>query len=915
LRYRSIGIKHLSTTGLKRLVSILSIILILATLTPAIYSPLKAIASLPSSELPGIFPPSIYRNAEHVHTIDEASVSNHYYSTNVKGYDSLYFAYQSNPTTTSNLASGSPIDDPGFESGIPSADWTQEASGTFASGFPKVERSTAQQSDGTSSLHLSSKSSASSFAWAGVTQTPTHRLPLSSQLTVGYKIFPVSLTSTTSQADSEIQVRFRLLYWDSSTSFPSIVFVYKDNPSDSVGFTNNTDSVYLIRQANFNQWNTVTENLTEIAEAAGWAFGPDFTADQAVNSIQLRAYTKNNAQAEVYFDTITKNTIRTPAEVYGIQANQLSKWSNPSLRLLPGEEPTGASNLFGLNIPPSKFFLSSTASNGPLTDVNTLHNNGLYAGLAHPFQTSSQLSNALSGNFPVDMIDIYGNQGAPYITDTQVWDDYLNKGIIAMATATPNVHAPSGVSRMNTDAHAIYTFADPSASEQDQLENMALGRSFIESVSVGGGSTSTTPMILYFSAANDKIPMGRYPIIVDPNTNTADLHVIITNIPASPAVNLVIKPDGKAIGAITVSLPAGVAKYDNTFSLPLPDSYTYFRYEIQEASTGKALAFSQPLIFAKTASPIHSGFWTAIAPPTKSAALDLPATSVSFDTVNKVLTEQVQVRSAGGVTLPQGDGQQATVRIFIPDGMFTGDQFTSSPSGTFDSTTRILTISPTVRSAAPTTITVSGTGSPPPPPPPPQLPYHYEPFIALSGTNFTDRASTPQLQLAKFSVGSWFLTSKDHTTVGHIVNKGGSGSETAGRNMNYGIWMSASEQIQGGFETSTGVDNYVTSPLKYNDGKWHYAVVTYDASAAASPAVRLYIDGALVGTKATTDVPDTGSTQPVRIGANSRTPDGFFTGNADEIRVWDRQLTAQEVQNAYANGQFADPQAVLYVPS
>ena len=68
---------------------------------------------------------------------------------------------------------------------------------------------------------------------------------------------------------------------------------------------------------------------------------------------------------------------------------------------------------------------------------------------------------------------------------------------------------------MNTDSYAIYTFANPSATVNSQLESMAMGNNFIETVSIGGGSTSTTPMVLY-SSENDAVPMGRYPIIVDP---------------------------------------------------------------------------------------------------------------------------------------------------------------------------------------------------------------------------------------------------------------------------------------------------------------------------------------------------------------------------------------------------------------
>ena len=42
--------------------------------------------------------------------------------------------------------------------------------------------------------------------------------------------------------------------------------------------------------------------------------------------------------------------------------------------------------------------------------------------------------------------------------------------------------------------------------------------------------------------------------------------------------------------------------------------------------------------------------------------------------------------------------------------------------------------------------------------------------------------------------------------------------------------MNSGEQIKDGFETSSGADQYVTSPGTYNNGQWHYAVVTNDGS-------------------------------------------------------------------------------------
>ena len=71
-----------------------------------------------------------------------------------------------------------------------------------------------------------------------------------------------------------------------------------------------------------------------------------------------------------------------------------------------------------------------------------------------------------------------------------------------------------------------------------------------------------------------------------------------------------------------------------------------------------------------------------------------------------------------------------------------------------------------------------------------------------------------------------------------IVNKGGIGSDSSGNNMNYGLWMTSTEKVQAGFETSSGSDRMVTSPNSYNNGQWHHGVVTFDGS-----ILRLYVDG------------------------------------------------------------------------
>ena len=189
--------------------------------------------------------------------------------------------------------------------------------------------------------------------------------------------------------------------------------------------------------------------------------------------------------------------------------------------------------------------------------------------------------------------------------------------------------------------------------------------------------------------------------------------------------------------------------------------------------------------------------------------------------------------------------------------------------------------------------------------------YHYSPSLSLSGSNYQDVASTSALQLGQFSVAAWFKTSINFGTNGYIVNKGGIGSDSAGQNMNYGIWMTSAERLQAGFEAVGGADHFVTSANTYNDGQWHYAVVTYSGS-----TLILYVDGQQVGTKTTSGAsPETSGTKPVRVGANSRiTPPGnFFTGEVDEIRVWNDDLTTQQITDAFSGSSFNTAEQVTYL--
>ena len=78
----------------------------------------------------------------------------------------------------------------------------------------------------------------------------------------------------------------------------------------------------------------------------------------------------------------------------------------------------------------------------------------------------------------------------------------------------------------------------------------------------------------------------------------------------------------------------------------------------------------------------------------------------------------------------------------------------------------------------------------------------------------------------------------------------------------------------------------------------------------------MYIDGIAVTSKSVAgSSPESSGTKPVRVGANSRvTPPGnFFTGEVDEVRIWNDDLTAQQVANAFAGYSFTTTSQKLYL--
>jgi hypothetical protein len=178
--------------------------------------------------------------------------------------------------------------------------------------------------------------------------------------------------------------------------------------------------------------------------------------------------------------------------------------------------------------------------------------------------------------------------------------------------------------------------------------------------------------------------------------------------------------------------------------------------------------------------------------------------------------------------------------------------------------------------------------------------------IEFSGVNYADVVNSHDINLNSFTVSVWFNTNMNVTGEiddAFLINKGGSGTDREGFNLNYGLWLDNREQVSGGFETSTGDNYYLKSPESYADGVWHNAILTFDDELHL---LKLYVNGLEVATTTTKIgiTPDTTGKQSIRLGANSLVEkegkiNGNYTGQLDNIQVWDYAFTKEQVADLF----------------
>ncbi len=101
----------------------------------------------------------------------------------------------------------------------------------------------------------------------------------------------------------------------------------------------------------------------------------------------------------------------------------------------------------------------------------------------------------------------------------------------------------------------------------------------------------------------------------------------------------------------------------------------------------------------------------------------------------------------------------------------------------------------------------------------------------------------------------------------------------------------------------------INSLKNVSDNKWHLIVVTYNN--ASGGGATLYIDGVLDTSKANTGPwPTMPTGKPMHAGFSDGGVLRAYTGSLDDVRVYNRQLTAGEVASIYSSGSLIDTNAL-----
>lgn len=174
----------------------------------------------------------------------------------------------------------------------------------------------------------------------------------------------------------------------------------------------------------------------------------------------------------------------------------------------------------------------------------------------------------------------------------------------------------------------------------------------------------------------------------------------------------------------------------------------------------------------------------------------------------------------------------------------------------------------------------------------------------LNFDGINDYVNIPKPIALDFTIEYWVKTSASGATGPQWFNGNPIvDNETAGVTTDFGTSLNGNKLAFG----IGSPDVTIFSASNINNGVWNHVAVTWKQS---SGQMQLFINGVLEATGAASTAPRTASGF-IKIGT-SNTFASFFNGNIDELRIWNRVLTATDIQNTMNCEAQAQPELIAY---
>lgn len=174
----------------------------------------------------------------------------------------------------------------------------------------------------------------------------------------------------------------------------------------------------------------------------------------------------------------------------------------------------------------------------------------------------------------------------------------------------------------------------------------------------------------------------------------------------------------------------------------------------------------------------------------------------------------------------------------------------------------------------------------------------YGSAVDLDGSNDYVALGTMDVSGAASSIFLWLradaLTGND---IRFLAKANGSGEANHWWMLSTVDGILARARLKTGGTTNTVAGNFA-SPKQLTTEKWQHIGFTYDGT-----NFKVYLDGVEVGNLPKTGALSTDNTVAAAIGRNgSDTAGGYFNGKIDDVRIYNRALTATEVEDLYDHG-------------